>query len=408
LPNKYSSRKNTILVAVIAVAAAILSFVSYEYSIAVADLILENGPSEARSTTEVQTLPELTSNIVGLVNQQRVLNIILIISFGVVAVVISAHLLKSNKKLSKMIVVKISELKFANESFAESNRQLQIANSKLESSNNLLAQANEDLRLHDKLQQEFVNIAAHELRTPIQPLLGAAELMESQFNENDEIKITKPEIELILRNAKRLERLSSDILEISRIDSGTLKINKETFSLAYIIANAVKDAKTQSNFDPDRVTITYRPDDIFVHADREKITEVITNLITNAIKFTEHGTISITTSKDIANGVVIVTVVDTGSGIDPEIMSKLFEKFVTKSEKGTGIGLYISRKIIEAHGGTISGENNLEGHGATFKFSVPLMQEQDARKDDENTTTSQYSAAKARMGTSSLDNTSTP
>ena len=232
--------------------------------------------------------------------------------------------------------------------------------------------------------------------------------MESHCNENDEIKITKPEIELILRNAKRLERVSSDILEISRIDGGTLKLNKETFSLAYIIANAVKDAKSQSNFDPDRVTITYGADDIFVHADREEITEVITNLITNAIKFTELGTISLTTSKDNINGVVIVTVMDTGSGIDPEIMSKLFEKFVTKSN-GTGIGLYISRKIIEAHGGTISGENNPEGHGATFKFTVPLMQEPNVGNDDENTTTAnQYSAAKVHLDPSSLDTPGTP
>src|SRR5213593_5262850 len=150
----------------------------------------------------------------------------------------------------------------------------------LEISNRNLEKAYEDLKIHEKLQTEFVNIAAHELRTPIQPLLGAAELIESQFQGKDKIEVTHPEIEMILRNAKRLERLSSDILEISRIESGALKLNKENFSLAYIIADAVKDAKAQSNFDPEKLVITYYPDDIFIHADKEKITEVIANLLT--------------------------------------------------------------------------------------------------------------------------------
>jgi signal transduction histidine kinase len=241
-------------------------------------------------------------------------------------------------------------------------------------------EANEQLEVHDRLQREFVNVAAHELRTPIQPLLGAAELMESQFNEKDEIRVTRAEIEMILRNARRLERLSSDLLEVSRMESGALKLNREKFSLAYIIAEAVKDAKAQSNFDSDRLSITYHPDDIFVHADREKIGQVIANLITNAIKFTKEGTISISTQRDKDGRTVLVKIRDTGSGIDPEIMSKLFEKFVTRSEKGTGIGLYISKKIVEAHGGIILGENNLDGPGATFRFTIPLSEEDEDRK----------------------------
>jgi signal transduction histidine kinase len=245
----------------------------------------------------------------------------------------------------------------------------------LDKSNRQLTEANEQLKVHDRLQREFVNISAHELRTPIQPLIGAAELIESQFSEKDKIEVTRPEIEMILRNAKRLERLSSDILQISRIDSGALKLNKENFSLAYIIAEAVKDAKAQSNFDPDKVTITYYPDDIFVLADKEKITQVMTNLITNSIKFTNEGTILVFTQKASDGNTVLVEVKDTGAGIDQEILPKLFEKFVTKSDKGTGIGLYISKKIVEAHGGTIYGGNNLDGIGATFKFTLPLIDE---------------------------------
>jgi signal transduction histidine kinase len=314
----------------------------------------------------IVTPHELAGSAVTLIDQQKMLNLITIIAIGAVATTMAGVVMIWYKKLAKEVNVKTSELKFANESLAESNRQLQIANSKL-------GEANEQLKVHDKLQNEFINVAAHELRTPIQPLLGAAELLESQFNGKNDIKVTKPEIEMILRNAKRLERLSSDILEISRIESGALKLNKENFSLAYIIADAVKDAKAQSNFDPEKLVITYYPDDIFIHADKEKITEVIANLLTNAIKFTKEGEISITTERTSDNGAALITVRDSGSGIDPEVLPKLFEKFVTKSEKGTGIGLYISKNIVEAHGGTILGENNPDALGATFKFTLPLV-----------------------------------
>jgi signal transduction histidine kinase len=315
----------------------------------------------------IVTPHELAGSAAALVEQQRMLNLVTVIAIGSTAAGIAGLVLVWNKRLTELVAVKTSELKFANSSLTESNRQLQVANTKL-------GEANEELQVHDKLQREFVNIAAHELRTPIQPLLAAAELMEIQFQGKEKIEVTMPEIEMILRNARRLERLSSDILEISRIESGALKLNKENFSLAYIIAEAVKDAKAQSNFDPDKLAITYYPDDIFVRADKEKITEVMTNLLTNAIKFTKEGTISISTQRASDNSTALVEVRDNGSGIDPEILPKLFEKFVTKSEKGTGIGLYISKKIVEAHGGTIFGGNNQDGLGATFKFTLPLIE----------------------------------
>jgi two-component system sensor histidine kinase VicK len=163
------------------------------------------------------------------------------------------------------------------------------------------------------------------------------------------------------------------------MDSGAFRVNRETFSLAYILAGAIKDAKMQSYFNSARVTITYQPDDMFVYADKGKITQVITNLITNAIKFTDEGTISITTHRNMDDMVAEVSIKDTGTGIDPEIVPRLFEKFATKSEKGTGIGLYISKRIVEAHGGIISGQNNADGRGAEFRFTVPLTKEEAER-----------------------------
>ncbi|TLY07671.1 MAG: sensor histidine kinase [Thaumarchaeota archaeon] len=309
----------------------------------------------------IVTPHEFAGTVVALVEQQRTLNSIIIVGIGAVSAGIAALVLTWNKRLERMVSKKTSELISRTEELEISNRNLE--------------KAYEDLKIHEKLQTEFVNIAAHELRTPIQPLLGAAELIESQFQGKDKIEVTHPEIEMILRNAKRLERLSSDILEVSRIESGALRLNRETFSLAYIIAGAVKDAMNQSNFKPDKLTIRYHADDIFVHADREKTIQVITNLLTNAIKFTDEGTISVTTQRDKDNKLALVTVRDSGSGIDSDIVSKLFEKFATKSERGTGIGLYISKKIVEAHGGNILGENNLDGPGATFKFTIPLAED---------------------------------
>ena len=309
----------------------------------------------------IVTPHEFAGTVVALVEQQRTLNSIIIVGIGAVSAGIAALVLTWNKRLERMVSKKTSELISRTEELEISNRNLE--------------KAYEDLKIHEKLQTEFVNIAAHELRTPIQPLLGAAELIESQFQGKDKIEVTHPEIEMILRNAKRLERLSSDILEVSRIESGALRLNRETFRLAYIIAGAVKDAMNQSNFNPDKLTIRYHADDIFVHADREKTIQVITNLLTNAIKFTDEGTISVTTQRDKDNKLALVTVRDSGSGIDSEIVSKLFEKFATKSERGTGIGLYISKKIVEAHGGNILGENNLDGPGATFKFTIPLAED---------------------------------
>jgi signal transduction histidine kinase len=331
----------------------------------------------------VVTPHELAGNAAALIDQDRMLNLVTIGLVGAFAAGMASAVAIWNKRLSKEIVLKTSELKFTNDSLAHANKELQIANTKLSEANEELVKAYEQVKIHDRLQNEFVNVAAHELRTPIQPLLGAAELMESQFNSKEKIEVTRPEIEMILRNAKRLERLSSDILQISRIESGALKLNNEDFSLAYIIADAVKDAKAQSIFDPERLSIAYNPDDIFVYGDRDKIAQVITNLLTNAIKFTRDGTISITTERNRDNGLAVIQVIDTGSGIDTDILPRLFEKFVTKSERGTGIGLYISKKIIETHGGTINGINNSDGPGATFKFTLRLSQQdlEKAKKD---------------------------
>ena len=226
----------------------------------------------------------------------------------------------------------------------------------------------EELENNEKMQKEFINIAAHELRTPVQPILGMAELIELNFEDGkDKIEISKDEIDMILRNAQRLERLSSDILETARIESQSLRLNKEWFSLKDLIFRSISDTKNQ--IDNANITIMYEPIDISVYADKERIAEVICNILNNAIKFTPAGKINI--SSEANNNEAIILIRDEGKGIDPEIMSKIFTKFATKSEKGTGLGLYISKSIVEAHGGKIWAKNNEEQKGATFGFTLP-------------------------------------
>lgn len=214
------------------------------------------------------------------------------------------------------------------------------------------------------VQTEFINIAAHELRTPIMPILMNTEILEEEIGDK------YPEIKLIARNARRLERLTQNILNVARIESGTLKLNKERFDLNRTIAGIVKDESAR--LENKKIQLVHRPidDGVFVYADKDRITQVISNLLSNALKFTTAGVISVNTK--IADGKAIVDVTDSGTGISSEIMLLLFSKFATKSDTGTGLGLYICKNIVEVHGGTIWAKNNTGGSGATFGFSLPL------------------------------------
>jgi len=191
--------------------------------------------------------------------------------------------------------------------------------------------------------------------------------------------------------AKRLQRLADSILDVTRIESNSLKLNKEKINIHELICDVIEDHKAQIKSENHEKNLTYEPivygntqDDIIIEADRERITQVVSNLLSNAIKFTRD----IKTEKDraISTNVkkvkkdqkedeydVMVSVKDSGTGIDPEVLPKLFERFVSKSYSGTGLGLFISKSIVEAHGGTIWAENNEDGKGATFSFSLPMV-----------------------------------
>ena len=235
-------------------------------------------------------------------------------------------------------------------------------------------QANEQLKIHDKLMNEFINVASHELRNPIQPILGISEVLCSKIKNDEQLAL----LGIVIRNAKRLQRLTEDILDVTRIESNSLNLKKVQFNLNEIILNSISDSRNQMQKEhKDNIKLelfSSIEDGIFVEADKNRLNQVISNLLSNAIKFTkESGTITIRVQKKDNNDDVFVSVKDTGAGIDPEILPRLFTKFATKSETGgTGLGLYISKSIVESHGGRILAQNNSDGKGSTFSFTLPI------------------------------------
>jgi two-component system, OmpR family, sensor histidine kinase VicK len=279
--------------------------------------------------------------------------------------------------------------------------------------NEKLYEVNKKLQQTDKVQREFINIAAHELRTPIVPILNLSELLyskikELQKGEMQEEKEMQEMLGIILRNANKLHQLTEDILDVTRIESNTLKLRKERLNLNDVMLDVIEDFRKQIANEKVQVMPILCDSIILVEADRRRLTQVISNLLNNAIKFTKEGTVTVSTtikSKDdkksddqVAEGEgraeeeVVIAIKDTGTGIDTELMPRLFTKFATKSYQGTGLGLYISKSIVEAHGGKMWAENNnnnnssnndgssdnhgsdpdTKHNGATFYFTLPV------------------------------------
>jgi signal transduction histidine kinase len=277
------------------------------------------------------------SDVSGLIDQQKIFSVMSIVITAAGAIGVILIILIWNKRLERTVNTRTAELRIANE----------------------------QLKTQDRMQKEFIDIAAHELRTPIQPILGVAEMLENELGSK------RDDIKMIARNAKRLERLTQDLLDVAKIEGQSLKIRKERFDIGELISVLIKDHRKQFSGDH-KTSLEYESNgqEIFLQADKERMTQVISNLIDNALKFTDNGSVVISTNKT-NDGKVSVSVRDTGKGIAPDILPRLFTKFASRSQKGTGLGLFISKSIVEAHGGKIWGENNEGENGATFTFTIP-------------------------------------
>jgi two-component system, OmpR family, sensor histidine kinase VicK len=261
----------------------------------------------------------------------------------------------------------------------------------------------QQLKKSEELQQDFIRIAAHELRSPIQPILAISEMLKSNVNSKElgnsqQIKLNREEIndyiDAIIRNAKKLVSLTNSILDITRIETNSLTLRKETVDLRLFLLEQVMEYENQytskmelmdlhniTNCDRYKTRMVYSQlynniihDSLLVKLDKSRIAQVVWNLLDNAFKFTNDGdTINIILDIEFINDqkYVVISIRDSGKGIDREILPKLFTKFTTRSEKGIGLGLYITKSIIEAHSGRIWARNNESGTGATFSFTLP-------------------------------------
>ena len=240
----------------------------------------------------------------------------------------------------------------------------------LNQSNQQLLQTIEELRTENTKLQLFINIAAHELRTPIMPIVGYSEILQEDIGDRKEIRG-------IIYNAKRLDQLAGNILEGAKIENQTLKLDYGQFNLKDILTDIIDDYNNLLTIKGSKdVTLRYEPKDILIMADKVRVGRVISNLLNNAIKFTPRGEIAISVielNNNNGNGEIQVNIKDTGTGLSPVILPKLFSKFVSTDSGGTGLGLFVSRNIVEAHGGKIQAQNNDDGIGAMFSFTIPKV-----------------------------------
>jgi two-component system, OmpR family, sensor histidine kinase VicK len=250
---------------------------------------------------------------------------------------------------------------------------------------NELKNAYERIQSHDRMQKEFIDIAAHELRTPLQPMIGITTILKNEIQSERH----KEFLEILIRNIQRLKTLSEDILDVTKIESNSLYLNKEHFKIKELILKIIENYKNEAAAKNIKFEYIFADDDDddVIYADKNRIIQAISNFICNSIKFIskekeDKGIITISVKRrksdncnfDInSKNIVVVTIKDNGAGIDEEILPKLFTKFVSKSFQGTGLGLYISKNIVEAHGGEIWAKNNGDGKGATFGFSLPIV-----------------------------------
>ena len=250
----------------------------------------------------------------------------------------------------------------------------------LKESNNQLELANKQLKAQELMQREFINIAAHELRSPIQPILTFSKALYSKNQKECKGRSRKKakeelvHLDIIIRNAKRLKQLTSDVLDVTKIESQRMELNKTPFNLNEVILNVMKNYRDHIEKINGNLKLIYENrEEFIIVADKARLTQVISNLLSNSVKFTKEGTISIRVENK-QNQEAIVSIRDTGKGVNPEILPRLFTKFATRSYKGTGLGLFISKSIIEAHGGKMWAEKYANGEkGATFTFSLPLI-----------------------------------
>ncbi len=276
------------------------------------------------------------------------------------------------ERFNDELVEKEKVLQRANAQLVGQSMELQQINKELSAKNQELTETNAKLEKLDKMKTDFILIAAHELRTPIQPIMSAVHLAGKGLISTEEAW------KQIASESKRLSNVANYILDVGKIESGTFTYDKKPLRIKQLIESVSSGtSKLASEDGIIAVNIDLHADDVTVMVDKDRILQAIANIIHNAVKFAKDGVITLRTRPDYDRGVVEIKIVDSGPGIPSEILPVLFSKFVTKTmenERGTGLGLFITKTIIEAHGGTIEAKNNADGNkGATFTIALPIQ-----------------------------------
>ena len=263
-------------------------------------------------------------------------------------------------------------------------------NARLKENNELLNQQYEKIKESKKMKSAFINIVAHEFRTPVQPIIGLAEVMYSKIKDEEQHEL----LEVVMRNANRLKRLTDNLLDVTKIESQSLALDKEKLNLNGLILEVLKDYVDKQKTKMVKIVYDFKNiDDVIIEADRDRIAQVICNLLDNALKFTKASQmifLIIDKKKGEEDGKeqVIVSVKDTGNGISKEVLPRLFSKFTTSdSSTGTGLGLYICKNIVQAHEGRIRAENDSDGNGAIFRFALPVISYFNSNNNSNNNNT---------------------
>jgi signal transduction histidine kinase len=254
------------------------------------------------------------------------------------------------------------------------------ARMELVNQNALLLASNDQLKKNEQFLKDFINMAAHELRTPLQPIIGVMGLYDISAKEGEVIQVKTQDMRLVARNAALLEHLCSDILDACRIDNNTLVMDKAKIDFVRLVSEIIEDARKQVSGRSEFILVK-REAAMFVDGDWNRLRLVLGNLLDNAIKLSSGGMISVTVER-IQNDKVRTAIASTGTGISPEMMSTIFQKFGIKTAAGTstGLGMFISKAIVEAHGGDLWVDNNADGMGVTFYVTLPLIHQKGAEK----------------------------
>jgi signal transduction histidine kinase len=327
-----------------------------------------------------------------LTNDQILFLLILFTSLISIVAIFVCFVFLKNKKLREELDEKSSDLREAFEIMNKNNKKLKLANKEL---------VNNNLQ-----QKEFINTAAHELRTPTQAITGYIELIDELFKDllDEKIEIALRDQgkektilqlskyqQLVLKNATRLNDLINDLLDLAKIDllDSDLRLNKERIDLIEEIKDFKDNYQTPRKKSGIYNDIIIKYDDklvsdnkVIVDIDRTRFSQILNNIVNNSFKFSnENGKVTITikesvnnknTSGNNNNKSVVISISDEGKGISQDMLPRLFERFVTNSESGTGLGLYITKKLVEAHNGSIWGYNNSKGKGCTFEITLPI------------------------------------